>query len=148
MDCSLIPKAVKVTSQRRPKTPHDGYTIHNAPIFLSSCPPRSQSFQWSSFRSGLDIAISSVELSFSPLSSFLLLPWGWEDDEVCECCRSNKCGSCLHFNFCFLTTGWTWLSIYPHTSCTLAFRHYFHSQEPLCLKVQIFKKLPAVQFMI
>lgn len=70
MDRSLIPKAVKVTSQRRPKTPRDGYTIHNAPIFLSSCPPRSQSFQWSSFREGLDVAISSVELSFSPLSSF------------------------------------------------------------------------------
>lgn len=73
MDCSLIPAAVKVTSQRRPKTLHDGYIIHNAPIFLSSCPPSSQSFQWSSLRRGLDTAISSVELSLSLLSSLCCL---------------------------------------------------------------------------
>lgn len=95
MDCSLIPKAVKVTSRRGAKTSCDGYTIHNALIFLPLVLPAPSHFNEALLGGGLVMVISSVELPFSQLpSSLRFLPRGYDDDKVCECLVS-----CLHSNF-------------------------------------------------
>lgn len=83
MDCSLIPKAVKVTSRRGAKTGRDGYTIHNALIFLPLVLPAPSHFNEALLGEGLVMVISSVELPFSQLSSLQFLPRGYDDGKVC-----------------------------------------------------------------
>lgn len=107
MDCSLIPKAVKVTSRWGAKTGRDGYTIHNAPIFLPLVLPASSYFNEALLGGegeGLVMAISSVELPFSQLSSLC--------GSFLAGMTMTRCAKALvfrsHSNFWgFLATRWT-----------------------------------------
>lgn len=95
MDCSLIPKAVKVTSRRGAKTGRDGYTIHNAPIFLPLVLPAPSHFNEALLGGGIShgylICWAAIQPAFFSLR---FLPRGYDDDKVCE-----SLGSRLHSNF-------------------------------------------------